>query len=111
MKVAIIGSRNIPPDMYPKLCEEVPAGCSEIISGGASGADKLAERYAAEHNIRLTVIRPDYAGLGKAAPLTRNAAIVARADFVIALWDGKSPGTKQALKACIDQGKPVKVIL
>jgi predicted Rossmann fold nucleotide-binding protein DprA/Smf involved in DNA uptake len=32
---------------------------STIISGGAIGADKLAERYALQYNIKIIIYKPD----------------------------------------------------
>ncbi len=70
----------------------------EIISGGASGADSLAARFAKEHNnIKLTEYLPDWEQFGKPAGMIRNKAIIENSDFVLAFWDGKSPGTKNSL--------------
>ena len=106
MKVAVIGSRSI--TSYP-LEEIIPAAATEIISGGARGVDTLAREYAAAHSIPLTEIHPDYARYGKGAPLRRNLEIIARADVVIALWDGHSTGTAQVIGECHRQGKPIIV--
>lgn len=106
MKVAVIGSRSI--TAYP-LEEVIPADTAEIISGGARGADTLARDYALQHDIPFTEIRPDYARYSKGAPLRRNMEIIALADMVIALWDGKSTGTAQVIAQCRKQGKPIIV--
>ena len=56
MKIAIVGSRNI--------CEADIEGyvstADEIVSGGAKGVDSLAEKYAKEKGIKLTVFLPEY---------------------------------------------------
>ena len=106
MKVAGIGSRGI--TAYP-LEEVIPADATEIISGGARGVDALAREYALAHGIPCTEIHPDYARYGKGAPLRRNKAIIARADLVIAIWDGTSTGTAQTIAECRRLGKPVIV--
>ena len=106
MKVAVIGSRSI--TAYP-LEEIIPADTTEIISGGARGVDTLARQYALLHDIPFTEIRPDYARYSKGAPLRRNMEIIARADMVIALWDGKSTGTAQVIAECHKTGKPLIV--
>lgn len=106
MKVAVIGSRSL--TSYP-LEEVIPADVTEIISGGARGADALARAYALAHDIPYTEIRPDYARYGKGAPLRRNLEIIARADLVIALWDGRSTGTAHTIDECRKRGKPVSV--
>jgi len=106
MKVAIIGSRSI--TAYP-LEEIIPAAATEIISGGARGVDTLAREYAQAHHIPLIEIRPDYPRYSKGAPLRRNLDIIAMAELVIALWDGKSTGTAHVIAECRRQGKPVIV--
>ncbi|MDP4108539.1 MAG: SLOG family protein [Bacillota bacterium] len=111
MKVAVIGSRSIGQEFYEKISDHMPVGVSEIISGGAIGADTLAALYAKNNNIKLTVFYPDYGMYGRQAPLERNALIVNRADYVIALWDGKSGGTRNVILSCLEKNKPVKVIM
>lgn len=106
MKVAVIGSRSI--TAYP-LEDVIPAEATEIISGGARGADAIAREYALQHGVPLTEIRPEYARYGKGAPLRRNLEIIARADIVIALWDGKSTGTAQVIAECRKTGKSLIV--
>ena len=85
--------------------------CTEIISGGASGADKLAELYAEESKLHLTVFRPDYESFGKRAPIIRNCEIIDHAQYVIALWDGRSRGTAFTVTECIKKGIPVRVFV
>ncbi len=107
MKVAVIGSRSI--TSYP-LEEILPPDATEIISGGARGADTLAREYAQAHGIPCVEIRPDYARYGRGAPLRRNEEIIARAELVIALWDGKSTGTAHVINQCKKLGKPVILV-
>lgn len=90
---------------YQQLVSELDAlalaegeAITEICSGGATGADKLAERYAIERGIPTRIFLPDYATYGRRAPLVRNQAIVGAASVVLAFWDGKSPGTAHALR-------------
>jgi predicted Rossmann fold nucleotide-binding protein DprA/Smf involved in DNA uptake len=109
MKVAIIGSRNLSPAME-RLLEELPAGVSEIVSGGARGIDRVAEALARSQGLALTVHRPDYDRFGRGAPLRRNRTIVQEADMVLAFWDGKSRGTMHAVKEAKKLSKPVRVI-
>lgn len=111
MKVAIIGSRSLGEEVYPSIIENMPPNVSEIISGGAQGIDTLAERAARELHLPIRVFRPDYSsGLGKLAPLRRNADIVDNADFVLIFWDGISRGTQNVIKNAMATGKPMRVI-
>ena len=57
-----------------------------IVSGGASGTDSMARRYAQENSIKLVEHLPDYDKFGKGAPLLRNKSIVKDSDHVIAFW-------------------------
>jgi hypothetical protein len=109
MKTAVIGSRGF--NVYVLLKGTLDAYLiSQIISGGAIGADMLAERYAEEHEIPTLIFKPDYNKYGRGAPLVRNKEIVDAAERVIAFWDGKSRGTAYTLKYAKSKGKEVKVI-
>lgn len=107
VSVLVAGSRSITAfDLSPYI----PPDCGLIISGGAKGIDAVAEQYAAAHGIESKVFKPDYARFGKAAPLKRNDEMVELADMVLAIWDGKSHGTKHTIDYAEKIGKEVKVI-
>ena len=112
MKVAIVGSRSFKnaEEVYRKICENIPRNCSEVVSGGAAGIDTLAERYAKENSLTLTVFLPKYDKYGKSATVLRNSEIVEYADIIYAFWDMQSKGTQITLKKCIECGKPCKII-
>lgn len=108
MKLLICGSRSIK-DF--DLSSYVPEDTTMIISGGAKGIDTVAEEYAVSRNIPTTIIRPDYARYGKgAAPIKRNMQMVDIADAILAIWDGKSSGTKQTVEYAEKQNKSTTVI-
>lgn len=111
MRVAIIGSRSITMDAYGDMVRFIPRGASEIVSGGAEGADQLAEEYARRASLPLKIFRPDYTRGGKAAPLQRNIQIVRYSDYVLALWDGRSRGTAHVIHHCIQEYTPVHVLI
>ena len=114
MKLLITGSRNY--HDYKALCstideliitlqlqEEMDNAPTEILHGGAKGADELAGIYAKLHGIPCTVILPDYAKHHpKKAPLERNTKLVAAAQYTIALYgagrDGKGGTADTARK-------------
>lgn len=106
MKVAVIGSRGV---TVTDLGQFLPADTTEIISGGAKGIDTCAREYAITHNIKLTEYLPEFKRYGRAAPLKRNVTIAENADIVIAIWDGKSHGTKFVINYCREMNIPVKV--
>lgn len=75
----------------------------EVVSGGARGADALGERLAHRRRWHVTIFRADWEGEGKAAGPLRNrrmATYAARCPAgggLVALWDGKSKGTKNMI--------------
>jgi len=69
--------------------------------------DQLAIRYATESRIPYTIYKPQYALYGRRAPLVRNEEMVQRADYAIAIWDGKSRGTKFTIDYAHKQNKKV----
>jgi len=108
MKFAVIGSRSF--SDY-KFLEKVLStfDITEIISGGAKGADSLAEQYAKEHNIKTTVFLQDWNKYGKSAGFLRNADIINASDEVIAFWDGVSRGTLDSINKAKKLNKKVHV--
>lgn len=106
MKAAIVGSRNLEIDMIGFY---IPAAATEIVSGGAKGIDTEAKKFAKENNLKYTEFIPQYNKYGKAAPLKRNDEIIACADLVVAIWDGKSKGTKSVIDKCKNIEKSVIV--
>lgn len=83
---------------------------THIVSGGAEGTDKLAERYARDRNIPITVIKPQWELYGKSAGPIRNRQIVEASDVIIAFWDYSSKGTKSTIDISNKLGKPCYVV-
>ncbi len=112
MRVAVIGSRESGPedDVCQKIKEHLPQNCSEIVSGGAKGVDLAAKRTADELRLRFTCFLPRYELYGIAALQKRNEKIIDYADFVLAFWNLKSHGTRNALALAIKTGKPIKIV-
>lgn len=107
MNVAVIGSRGLEIDLSPYI----PPGAGCILSGGAKGIDQCAQRYAQSRGLPFRLFPPDYARYGRGAPFVRNRAMVDAADFVVAVWDGVSRGTRYTIDYAKKQGKPVQVHL
>lgn len=67
--VAIVGSRTFSDQFLfdQTIKEEVKewSKFDEIISGGATGADTMAAKYAIENSIPLVVYKPDWNKYGK----------------------------------------------
>ena len=80
-----------------------------IISGCASGADTLGERYAVENGFKIEKYPADWQKYGKSAGPRRNLQMAEACDFVICFWDGKSRGTRSMIEYAKQCGKPVKI--
>ena len=109
-RIAVVGSRSFKNYEFLKSILDAYIGIVlVIVSGGAAGADKLAERWAKDNGVPLKVFYPSWKRYGKAAGPIRNQEIVDNCDFVIAFWDGKSRGTMDTLKKAVIAHKEVKI--
>lgn len=81
-----------------------------IVSGGARGADRLAERYAYERKLPLMVVLADWDRHGKRAGHLRNEEMGSISDGLVAFWDGESRGTRHMIAHMRQQGKPTKTV-
>ncbi|MFC6223795.1 SLOG family protein [Hymenobacter artigasi] len=109
--VAVVGSRGVTtcPALLARLDALLAAGAlGQVVSGGAAGVDRMAARWAGGAGVGLLELLPDYRAHGQAAPLVRNAAIVAAADVVLVVWDGQSRGTLDAARKAARTGKRVE---
>jgi hypothetical protein len=97
VKTIIAGSRDIVDvkilyDAIKKL--NIPEKeITQVISGGARGADRIGEIYANENAIDLVIMPANWNLHGKSAGYRRNEDMAKIADACIALWDGSSKGT------------------
>jgi aconitase A len=109
MKVAVVGSRNFTDyALMKKVLDNI--SIDTIVSGGALGADSLAEQYAKERGIEIIIHKPNWRRYGKAAGYVRNVDIVNDADLVVAFWDGKSRGTRHTIETARKEKKFCSVI-
>ncbi len=88
----------------------------EIISGHASGADALGEKYARERNLALIVMPAQWKQYGRSAGPIRNRRMLEYAleldnSRLIAFWDGKSKGTKNMITQAQKAGLDCEVIM
>lgn len=82
----------------------------EIVSGTASGADKLGERYASEKEYTIKRFPADWNKHGKSAGFIRNNEMAVYANYLIAFHDGMSRGTAQMIKVAKEKGLKVAVV-
>lgn len=102
-RLAIVGGRHF---ADTKLFEdEVRAfmkanpGTTTIVSGGATGADKMAKQFAISSGLEYVEYAADWNKHGRGAGPIRNKLIVENSDAMIAFWDGISENT------CIADGE------
>jgi hypothetical protein len=120
INLAIVGSREITDysilERYglPALMMMgvSPNRIENVVSGGARGVDKFAEKLAKELWIEDPIIhKPNYEKYGrKAAPKLRNTLIVKDCDAAIVIWDGYSGGTYDSMVKLSEARKPYILI-
>lgn len=110
MRTIIAGSRDCSDD---QLLADAMAACgwrpSAVLSGAARGVDRLGEEWAARNGIPVERFPADWDRYKKAAGYRRNAEMAARAEALVALWDGKSPGTRHMIELGTRAGLRVHV--
>jgi len=80
-----------------------------IVSGGARGADSLAEKFADKYELGKVIYFALWDVYGKSAGYIRNADIVNMSDEIVAFWDGVSKGTKHSIDLARTKGKKVTI--
>lgn len=115
MKILICGSRSAANYEGLKMAVRYQIQEStekvEIISGGANGADKMAERLAKDLDLKITVVRPNWCMYGKSAGMIRNGIMIdMEPDLVIACWDKKSAGTRNTVSRAKEKNIPTVII-
>ena len=101
MKTIIAGSRGC--HDFKTVCDAIlNSGFSdeitEIVSGGALGVDQLGEKFASKFGVPIKKFLPDWKRYDRAAGTIRNREMAEYADSLIAVWDGKSSGTKNMIE-------------
>ena len=115
-KVIIAGGRHFDNyDLLKERCDyylqnKMKEGRVVVVSGHATGADALGERYAQERGLMCDAHPADWNKHGRAAGPIRNAEMAEEADALIAFWDGVSIGTKNMIDTAKSKGLKVAVV-
>lgn len=111
MKLAVVGSRTFCDELkLERVLESYRDRVTLLVSGGAKGADSLAESWAVRNGIPTRVFKPDWQKYGRAAGMIRNRDIIENCDECVAFWDGKSKGTQNSIFICEKLGKKTQII-
>lgn len=112
MKVLVCGGRTFT-DRYwlwaglTLLHQSVDGGITEIIEGGAPGADIRAHEWAKHKGVKVTTVQAEWERYGRGAGYIRNAKMAdMKPDLVLATPGGK--GTANMVQ--IAKARKIKVI-
>lgn len=114
MRLIVAGSRDI--QDYHTVKEAIDTlvargmVISAIIQGTARGVDQLASRYAREQDIENIDVPAEWHLYHRGAGAVRNRKMAEMGDALLALWDGKSRGTMNMIKAANKSGIPVTIV-
>lgn len=98
MKTIIAGSRTVHSQrLIDQAMEESGFEVTEVVSGGARGADHLGEMWAVRHKIPIKRFPANWDRYGRGAGMIRNTEMVKYADALVAVWDGSSRGTNDVI--------------
>lgn len=114
-RVIIAGCRDFTDyDLLSQKCDSILSEKTNthkviIVSGHATGADALGERYAKEKGFLLEIYPADWSRGRLAGPI-RNEQMAKVSDALIAFWDGLSRGTKNMIEIANLKGIPVRIV-
>jgi len=111
MKYAIVGSQKFSSlHLVESFIKKHLPIESTVVTGDAEGVDSLVYLLCTELHIPVDPIKAEWTKYGKAAGMIRNPTIIKQADKVLAFWDGKSKGTKNAIDLARKHKKPLLII-
>ena len=115
-RLVVAGSRNF--NDYSLLCTTLNEVVGElkseynvtIVSGTANGADKLGEKYAEKHGLKIERHPANWGRYGRGAGPIRNAEMVKESDGVVVFWNGESSGAKNIIDCAKAENHLLKVV-
>lgn len=106
-RVIIAGGRNITDiGEVVKAINDSGFVISEVVCGGARGADALGKQWADSHGIPVTMMPAAWDVEGKAAGYKRNVRMGNYAQKAIVVWDGQSKGSGHMVNIMQELQKP-----
>lgn len=89
--------------------KNTPFEITEVVSGTCKGVDQLGEEWAERKGIPVKKFPADWSKHGRRAGPLRNREMAKYADALIAIWDGKSRGTRSMIDEALREGLEVYV--
>jgi len=116
MKVIIAGSRTLTdPELVGSIMSKCPhLEVTEVVSGMARGIDFLGYEWAKFHGIPCKEMPANWnpnGGFDPEAGFKRNQDMADYADALVAIWDGKSNGTRDMIKRARKAGLNVDIFI
>jgi hypothetical protein len=112
--LAIVGWRGMTnQELFDATMEQFVAdyGLPDVVvSGGATGADTMGEKWAKDHNIPTQIYKPVWRNKGvydKSAGIKRNTDIVNACTHMVAFPSDKGKGTQDSIQKAKKEGKIV----
>jgi len=111
-RIIICGSRDWEDSVaIERVIQGLEPGEDIIVTGGAHGADQMAEEIANRLGFAVEVRRALWEENGRAAGFIRNEEMAAAgADACIAFWDGLSRGTADMMARAEKHGIKVAIV-
>jgi hypothetical protein len=113
MRVIIAGSRDIEDyELVKQAVFESGFDITTVVCGMARGVDMLGWKWADENGMPKEEHPAKWRANGKfykAAGMLRNIEMANVSDALIAIWDGKSPGTGHMIRIATVKGLKVFV--
>lgn len=113
MRVIVAGTRdfNDPPRLFRYLdAYHARRPITSVVCGMARGVDSIGRDWAISRGIQVDEFPADWKRLGNKAGPLRNIQMAENADALIAIWDGKSRGTKHMIDTATRKGLKVTVV-
>jgi len=111
MKVIIAGAHTFTD--YQRLCQVLASDrhrITQVLTGGARGAELLGYRWAWKHAVRHQCFRADWERFGKAAGVRRNHQMAQAGDVLVVFGNQTSPGTAHLIQCMQPRGTPVVLV-
>lgn len=113
MKVIIAGGREFNDSrIFVDALQTCPffEEITEVVSGGARGVDRYGEDFSRVYlQKEPKIFKADWDQYDNSAGPIRNREMANYADALLAIWDGKSKGTKDMIEVARKQGLQVSI--